>query len=175
MSEENWLNVGKIVAPQGLKGEVRVNPSSDFPERFLKPGPRWLQKNKEKPNQVTLQKGRQIPGKSLYIVSFQEIINRDQAECIVGEQILVPLSERPSLGVNEFHLLDLIGLKVKLKNTNDEIGEITNLISYGNDLLEIDLIEGKKVLVPFVKEIIPIVNINKKFIVISPPKGLFEL
>ena len=107
MSEENWLNVGNIVAPQGLKGEVRVNPSSDFPERFIKPGRRWLQKSKEKPRQVTLEKGRQIPGKLLFIVSFKEIINREQAEFIVGTQILVPLSARPALGVDEFHLLDL--------------------------------------------------------------------
>ena len=175
MSEENWLNVGKIVAPQGLKGEVRVNPSSDFPERFIKPGHRWLQKSTEKPKQVILEKGRQIPGKHLFIVSFKEIINREQAEFIVGRQMLVPLSARPALGIDEFHLLDLIGLKVKLEKTNYEIGEITNLISGGNDLLEINLIEGRKVLVPFVKEIIPIVNIKEKFIVISPPKGLLDL
>ena len=38
-----WLTVGEIVAPHGLRGEVRVNPSSDFPERFLESGQRWLQ------------------------------------------------------------------------------------------------------------------------------------
>ena len=44
-----WLTIGMIVAPQGLKGEVRVNPSTDFPDRFLNPGNRWLQKNNENP------------------------------------------------------------------------------------------------------------------------------
>ena len=44
---DQWLKVGTLVAAQGLKGELRVNPSSDFPERFTKPGQRWLQSNKE--------------------------------------------------------------------------------------------------------------------------------
>ena len=39
---EEWLIVGKIVGVQGLQGELRVNPASDFPERFTVPGPRWV-------------------------------------------------------------------------------------------------------------------------------------
>ena len=39
---EDWLSVGKIVGVHGLQGELRVNPASDFPERFTAPGPRWL-------------------------------------------------------------------------------------------------------------------------------------
>ena len=42
---DNWILIGKIVAPQGLKGDIRIKPSSDFPERFTKPGKRWIQKN----------------------------------------------------------------------------------------------------------------------------------
>ena len=43
---DNWLSVGKIVGVQGLQGELRVNPASDFPERFTAPGPRWLRSRK---------------------------------------------------------------------------------------------------------------------------------
>ena len=39
---DDWLMVGKLVGAQGLRGELKVNPASDFPERFTKPGPRWL-------------------------------------------------------------------------------------------------------------------------------------
>jgi len=176
MTEEiNWLTVGKLVAPHGLRGEVRVNPSSDFPDRFIKPGNRWLQKNNDNPKKVKLLQGRRMPGKTTFIVAFAEISNRRQAELIVGEKLLVPSSERPLLGKNEFHLLDLLGLKVKVQKNLNVIGRITNLTSAGNDLLEIELIEGKKVLVPFVHEIVPEVNLEKGFVVISPPKGLLDL
>ena len=55
MNKNNlWLTIGEIVAPQGLKGEVRVNPSSDFPERFVEPGLRWLQGEDEEPIEIEL-------------------------------------------------------------------------------------------------------------------------
>ena len=49
-----WLNIGKLVAAQGLRGEIRVNPSSDFSERFTKPGKRWLQEKGKEPQEVEL-------------------------------------------------------------------------------------------------------------------------
>ena len=76
---------------------------------------------------------------------------------------------------NEFHLLDLIGLEVKVYEQHKTIGQVTNLISGGNDLLEIELSEGKKVLVPFVKEIVPKIELQEKWLLITPPPGLLEL
>lgn len=42
LKSDEWLEIGTIIAPQGLDGEVRVYPDSDFPERFEQPGVRWL-------------------------------------------------------------------------------------------------------------------------------------
>ncbi len=170
-----WLNIGKIVAPQGLRGEVRVNPNTDFPERFSKEGDRWLQKDNEKPKKVYLTHGRQIPGKSIYVVSFLGVDNRNKAEALIGKNVLVDSTQRPKLAKGEFHLLDLVGLKVKLSKDGNEIGEITNLTSAGNDLLEVTLLTGKKVLVPFVKEIVPNIQLEKGWLIISPPPGLLDL
>ena len=47
--EDEWLIIGEIVAAQGLKGEIRINPKSDFPERFTNPGQRWLHKTGTEP------------------------------------------------------------------------------------------------------------------------------
>ena len=170
-----WLTIGKIVAAQGLKGEVRVNPSSDFPERFISPGERWLQEKKEEPEKVKLTSGRQLPGQEIYIVSFLGIASRTQAGLLVGIKLLVKSSHRPTLKRGEFHLLDLIDLSVRLLKSNKEIGKVTDLIHAGNDLLEVELSTGQKILIPFVKEIVPEVNIKKKWILITPPKGLLDL
>ena len=59
---EEWLTVGKIVGVQGLQGELRVNPASDFPERFTVPGPRWVSRKGLPPREVQLKTGRQLPG-----------------------------------------------------------------------------------------------------------------
>ena len=73
---DDWLSVGKIVGVQGLQGELRVNPASDFPERFTAPGPRWLRsRQRGEPTEIQLKKGRQLPGKSLFVVRFDGVDN----------------------------------------------------------------------------------------------------
>ena len=170
-----WLTIGKIVAPQGLKGEVRVNPSSDFPERFLSPGNRWLQDKSEDPQKLKLIAGRQIPGKSIYVISFQGITNRSQAELLVGKKVLVNSIDKPKLKDGEFHLLDLIGLSVRLSKEGPEIGRIIDLRHAGNDLLEVKLLTGKNILIPFVNEIVPEIKLEEGWLIINPPNGLLDL
>lgn len=171
----NWLIVGKLVAPQGLKGQIRVNPISDFPERFTKPGIRWLQKEDEEPEKIELINGKQIPGKSIYIVSFKNINDRNSAEKLIGNNLLVGSKERPELKENEFHFLDLVGLDVKLEPKSNSIGQVKDLSSAGNDLLVIELNNGKEVLIPFVEEIVPIIKIAEGWVLINPPNGLLDL
>ncbi len=172
---DTWLIIGNIVAPQGLQGDVRVNPSSDFPERFVKPGKRWLQENKETPQVIKLISGRQLPGKNIFIVRFKGVNDRSQAESLVGKKLLVPSNDRPQLAPEEFHLLDLVGLKAKLEANGPAIGKVTNLTTAGNDLLEIELLEGRKVLIPFVKQIVPEIQIHEGWLRITPPPGLLDL
>ena len=69
--KDKWMSIGEIVAPQGLRGDIRIKPSSDFPERFTKPGKRWIQKTDELPTEIKLTKGTLIPGKSIYVISIQ--------------------------------------------------------------------------------------------------------
>ena len=75
-------------------------------------------------------------------------------------------------------MLELINMDVKTLD-NDElkiIGKVINLENEKNNLLVIELFKSqKKVLVPFVKEIVPLVDIKNKFLIISPPNGLLEL
>jgi 16S rRNA processing protein RimM len=178
----DWIAVGKIVAAQGLKGEVRVYPNSDFPERFEQPGQRWLlPPGATNPRPMQLIQGKCIPGKGLYILQFAEITNRNQAEELRNFQILVPVSDRPTLEPGEFHILDLIGLAVFDQTTQRMLGKIVALIPAGNDLLEVELINAQeamkplKVLIPFVEAIVPVVDLEQGRIEILPPPGLLEL
>ena len=173
---DDWLSVGKIVGVQGLQGELRVNPASDFPERFMAPGPRWLRSRKGgEPTEIQLKKGRQLPGKALFVVRFEGIDNRSAAEALVGQELLVSADDRPELAEGEFHLLDLVGLEARLKADGPAIGSVSDLISGGNDLLEIATADGRKLLIPFVKAIVPEVQLEKGWLLLTPPPGLLEL
>ena len=173
--KDKWMSIGEIVAPQGLKGDIRIKPSSDFPERFTQPGKRWIQKTDELPTEIELKKGILIPGKSIYVLSIEGVSNRSSAEEMIGWKLVIPVDSRPMLSQDEYHYFDLIGLEARRGPKKTLIGYVTDLIKGGNDLLEIELVEGKKVLVPFVKEIVPEIEIKEKWLLIDPPPGLFEL
>ncbi len=174
-NSERWLDVGKIVGMQGLNGDIRINPLSEFPQRFTQPGERWIQEGQEIPKAVELIHGRQLPGKNLFVARFKGIANRSQAEELVGKKLLVRASDRPQLAKNEFHLLDLVNLEARLDPKGAPIGHVKNLQKAGNDLLEIKLINGKKVLIPFVSEIVPEVKLEEGWLLLTPPPGLLEL
>ena len=173
--QDKWMSIGEFVAPQGLKGDIRIKPSSEFPERFTKPGTRWIQKYNELPTEIQLIKGTLIPGKSIYVVSIEGISNRSSAEKIIGWNLLIPIDSRPTLSDDEYHYYDLIGLEARKGAKKTLIGYVTDLINGGNDLLEIKLLEGKKVLVPFVKDIVTEIDIKEKWLLLNPPPGLLEL
>ncbi len=175
IEKDKWMTIGEFVAPQGLKGDIRIKPSSDFPERFTKPGKRWIQEHSELPTEINLQKGTLIPGKSIYIISIEGVSDRGSAEKLIGWKLVVPVNSRPNLSNDEYHYFDLIGLEARKGAKKTLIGYVTDLIKGGNDLLEIELVEGKKVLVPFVKEIVPEIKIKEKWLLINPPPGLLEL
>ena len=173
---DNWLSVGKIVGVQGLQGELRVNPASDFPERFTAPGPRWLRGRRGgEPREIQLKKGRQLPGKSLFVAKFDGVDNRSAAEALVGQELLVRADDRPELAEGEFHLLDLVGLEARLKADGTTIGTVSDLISGGNDLLEITTTDERKLLIPFVEAIVPEVKLKEGWLMLNPPPGLLEL
>lgn len=188
------LVVGTLVAAQGLAGELRILPRSDFPERFTQPGPRWLLARQGMPRAVELLGGRQLPGKSLFAVRLAGVSSRDAAEALVHQEFLVDASQRPKLAPGEFHLLDLVGLQVRLldaaappSSPGEPIGRVVDLIHGGNDLLAVELAPaasppagsqpapGRRVLIPFVEAIVPQVNLQEGWIGLTPPPGLLDL
>jgi 16S rRNA processing protein RimM len=200
MVSDEWLEVGTIVSPQGLQGEVKVLSLSDFPERFEKKGQRWLRSPKgETPQLVNLKYGRNIPGKNLYIVKLAEINSREQAEALKNYKLLVPIGDRVPLAKDEYHVADLIDLAVYLQETGELVGHVRDIFSTGHDLLEVELIpklipevvlnteeaiaeaekvvnqKPKTILIPFVMTIVPVVDIPNKRIEITPPVGLLDL
>ncbi|ABM73000.1 possible 16S rRNA processing protein RimM [Prochlorococcus marinus str. MIT 9515] len=178
INHDEWLIVGLITSPQGINGKIKVKSLSDFEERFTKPGIRWIQKETESPKKLQLISGFQKPGKESFVITFKEIKNRNEAEKLKGYKLLVKVDEIPKLNKNEFHLTELMNLKVKILENNKLkiIGKVVNLENEKNNLLVIKLLTNdKEVLVPFVKEIIPEIDIKNKFLIITPPPGLLEL
>ena len=178
INKNEWLTVGLITSCHGINGQVKVKSLSDFEERFLKPGIRWIQKGDEPPSKIKLISGFKQPGKETFIVKFQGINTRNHAEKLKKFRMLVKTEKLPKLKKEEFHLLELVNLEVKTFEDDElkKIGKVINLENEKNNLLVIELFQNqKKVLVPFVKEIVPLIDIKNNFLIINPPNGLLEL
>ena len=178
INKNEWLVVGLITSCHGIKGQLKVKSLTDFEERFLKPGMRWLQKKNEPPSKIEFISGFKQPGKETFIVKIKGINTRTLAEQLKKSKVLVKSDKLPKLKKDEFHLLELINLDVKILE-NDElktIGKVINLENEQNNLLVIELFKNQKeVYIPFVKSIVPLVDIKNKFLIINPPNGLLEL
>ncbi|MGF1588786.1 MAG: ribosome maturation factor RimM [Pleurocapsa sp.] len=155
--------------------------------------------------QVQLQGGRYVTGKNLYVIKLQGVEDREQAEKLRNYQLLVDKRDRPKLKADEYHVSDLVGLEVYHQQTQENIGVVIDLYSAGNDLLEIELhkqpetqakserdlsqisrrSKRKKyrpkpnqpltIFIPFVKEIVSVVDISNQRLEISPPDGLINI
>lgn len=197
---DEWIEIGKIVAPQGMKGEVRVYPTTDFPDRLISPGTRWLLSPGERePRSVELLQGRYLSNKRLYVVKLAGVENLAQAEALRSSLLMVPESDRPALEAGEYHVRDLIGLPVFLQETGELVGTVVDMMSAGHDLLVVapetklpaanltpdDSVRGRnrqskkrkppQLLIPFVMAIVPVVDIEIGRIEITPPPGLLDV
>ena len=178
INENEWLVVGLITSAHGINGKVKVKSLSDFEERFIKPGSRWLQKENELPSEIEITSGFKIPGKEIFIITFKGISTRNAAEKLKKHKIVVKTNSLPKLNKEEFHMIELLNLEVKILENKELkiIGKVINLENEKNNLLVIQLLKNeKKVLIPFVKEIVPLIDIKNNFLIITPPKGLLEL
>ena len=178
INENEWIVVGLITSPHGINGKVKVKSLSDFEERFTKPGTRWLQKDNEASTKLELISGYKQPGKEIFIISFKGITNRNEAEKLKNHKILVKIESLPKLKKEEYHLLELINLEVKIVQNKKSviIGKVIDLENENNNLLIVQLNKDQRnVYIPFVKEIVPVIDIKNNYLIITPPKGLLEL
>jgi 16S rRNA processing protein RimM len=173
--QDDWIVIGKVVAAHGIKGEVRVLSYSDFPERFEVPGKRWLSASEEAtPQPVEMLSGRCLPGKTnVYVLRLEGISDRTAADALRNNLMIVQKRDRPHLEPDEYYISDLIGCSVFEQATGKYLGEVTDVIPAGNDLLEVKK-EGKMALIPFVEAIAPIVDLPQKRIEVAPPSGLVD-
>ncbi|MCD7461432.1 hypothetical protein HAX54_046121 [Datura stramonium] len=192
-TEGQFVETGYIYSVHGLQGEVRVKATTDFPElRFSKPGRRWLRQQvsgRDVVQEIELMEGRGHPGQKSWILKFHEINTIEQAQKLVGSALLVKDEDRPVLEEGEFYTRDLVGMRVFLKETRELVGTVINVFNSGaSDLLHVELLpdqnakprlegvaSGPLVWVPFVEAIVPNIDLSKREMLITPPKGLLEL
>lgn len=168
---EELLRVGIISSTHGVRGEVKVYPTTDDPGRFKK-----LKK-------VVLDTGREqldleISGvkffKNQVILKFQGIDNINDIEKYKGKDLLVHRADAVELGENENYVADLIGLKV-VTDDGRVLGTLTEVMETGaNDVYTVESEEGNELLLPAIRDCILDVDLDKEVMTVHILPGLFD-
>ena len=143
------LATGVVRAPHGVKGFVRVKPYSDDFKHFFSLKEVTLQRE-GKSRQVEIEQVQNHSGELL--VKFKGIDTPEDARFISGWDILVPRQQASKLGKGEVYIADLPGMKLVYEN--EEVGEVVSTMEGAQALLlEVLALDGKKYLVPYMKNI----------------------
>lgn len=177
MDMDGLVRVARIGKPHGIRGDVTVEVFTEFPEKRFAAGRILTLQTTQKvldTNTLTVEKARW--NKKILLLKFQEFSDRSTAELLRDSELFAPAEA--VFGDDEgWYADELIGLSVHEGSIKAlKIGEVINLITgAAQDLLEIRLLDGRQVLIPFVEEIVPEINEEVGGIVITPPPGLLEL
>ncbi len=169
---ENLLRVGVIANTHGLKGEVKVFPTTDDPERFKMLKEVILDTGKEKLN-LTVQSVRFF--KNLVIVKFKEYNNINDIEKYKGKDLLVTRENAVPLEDGEYFIADLLNLDV-YDDTGVRLGFLYDVLQTGaNDVYIVKNEETKKeILLPAINECILDINIEEGRITVHLMEGLVD-
>jgi 16S rRNA processing protein RimM len=166
------LVVGRIAKAHGISGEVSVDVRTDLPDERFAPGAR-LDTEPADRGPLTVVRTRWHSGRLLVV--FAEPVDRSAAEALRGTLLVVDSSTSPPAGEDEYWDHDLDGLDVVTVD-GEAVGVVAEVLHPpGSDLLAVRRPDGTEVLFPFVRSIVPTVDVPARRIVVDPPEGLLEL
>ncbi|MBF8190453.1 ribosome maturation factor RimM [Nonomuraea sp. K274] len=163
------LVVGRIGRPHGVRGEVTVEVRTDDPELRFAVGASIRTDPPERGPLVVEGRRRH---KDVLLLTFAGIADRDVAADLRGTMLVIDSAEvEPSRDPDEFNDFELIGLAVETVS-GEPVGEVTDVLHHGQDLLVVRRKGADDALIPFVKALVPEVDPAGGRLVVDPPEGL---
>ena len=170
---DDLLRVGVISNTHGVRGEVKVFPTTDDANRFKKLKNVKLDTKK---GYLDLEIQNVKFFKQFVIVKFKEFDNINDIEMYKGMDLYVTRDNAVKLAPNENFICDLVGCSIINDEDNSVIGELVDVMLTGaNDVYVVKTPDGKEVLIPVTKECVLDVDIDKKEILVHLLPGLLDI
>ncbi|MDQ0678037.1 16S rRNA processing protein RimM [Arthrobacter pascens] len=165
------LQVARIGKPHGIRGEVTVQVLTDAPADRFVPGTEFVvEPASAGPLTVTSARWN----KDILLLGFDEIESRNQAETLRGAKLFIETEDLDEDDDEGWYEHELVGLEARVGS--HVVGKVSGLRTLPvQDLLVVETPDGKEILIPFVEQIVPEVNVAEGFVLVTPPEGLFEV
>ena len=165
------LQVARIGKPHGIRGEVTVQVLTDAPgDRFV-PGTEFVVEPASA-GPLTVHSARW--NKDILLIAFEEIETRNDAETLRGAKLFIESEELEDNDDEGWYEHELVGLEARVGS--QVVGKVSGLNTMPvQDLLVVKTPDGKEILIPFVEQIVPEVNVAEGYVLVTPPAGLLEI
>lgn len=165
------LQVARIGKPHGIRGEVTVQVLTDAPADRFVPGTEFVVEPASA-GPLTVESARW--NKDILLLAFEGIETRNQAETLRGAKLFIETEELDEDDDEGWYEHELVGLEARVGS--QVVGKIAALHTMPvQDLLVVEAPDGKEILIPFVEQIVPEVNVAEGFVLLTPPDGLFDI
>jgi len=162
----DYVAIGRIVAPRGVRGELRVDIETDDPERF-----RALRRVLVGEEHAAYAVRRARVHESQVLLTLVGVDDRDAAEALRGQWIYVAIEDALPLGEGEYYHFQIVGLQV-ITAEGEALGRITEILPTGaNDVYVIQGPRGE-ILVPALEGVILNVDLPNGRMIVRLPEGL---
>lgn len=169
---EQFLRVGVISSTHGIRGDVKVYPTTDDVKRFTELKEVYLDLGAEKPS-LQIEHVKFL--KNMVILKFKGYDNINDIEKYKGKDLLIARDQAVKLSADEHFIVDLIGLSV-VTDSGEDFGTVTDIMQMpANDIYVIKGKDGKEYLFPSIKECILDVNLEDKKVLVHIMDGLLDL
>lgn len=168
---EQYLKVGVITTTHGIRGEVKVFPTTDEPERFRDIKRLFLQTKNER---MELEVAGVKFFKQMVILKFKEFDSINDVEKYKGCELYVSRDQAVPLEENEYYIADLIGMEVRLEDGN-LLGTLKDVLETGaNDVYCVETKNYGEVLIPAIKQCIIKVEVEEGRMTVRLLPGLID-
>jgi len=171
-SETEWATIGHIVAPFGIRGELRVHLMTDIPDRFAQLETIYLgpEHTPRRILAVRPHKGETV------VLRLQGVDDANTADTLRKVALMIPLSQLAKLPADSYYHHDILGLQV-VTLKGQSIGTIVDIIATGgNDVYVIrgENGGGKENLIPAIKDVVKQIDLIRRMMYIDPIQGLLD-
>ena len=165
MSAAEPIAVGRILAPWGVRGHLKVTSYSRESDRFV-PGTRVYAGD----TPLVVETARRQ--KSHFVVKFTTVSSLGAAHALQGAELTIPVAELPVQPDGSYYQFQLIGLAAET-SSGEKLGTMARVLETGaNDVYLIERPDGTELLVPAITDVVKQVDLDAGRIVVDPPPGL---
>ena len=169
---ENMLRVGVITSPHGIKGEVKVFPTTDDAKRFKELKKVILDTGKE---YIPMEIEHVKFFKNMVILKFKGYDNINEIEKYKSRDLLITRDQAVDLAPDEYFITDLLGLAV-VSDQGVELGTLKDVLETGaNDVYVVAMKDGKELMLPAIGDCILNVDLEQRRMEVHVLEGLMDL